>query len=68
VVEYGNGVGQGAGQLGSSGHGGQVVDVGASLSQLVTDSVHTVAALPPTVLAAGFIAIVVGFLILKRAF
>ena len=38
MLEYGNGVGQVAGRSGGGGTGGQSMDVGAQLSQLVTDS------------------------------
>jgi hypothetical protein len=65
MVEYGNGVSQGAGQAGG-GSGGASMDVGASLSQLVTDSVHTISATPPGILVLWFVIIVVGLMMLKR--
>ena len=42
------------------------MDVGASVGQFVNNSVHTISTLPPAVLIAA--ALVLGFLILKRAF
>lgn len=67
MVEYGNGVSQVAGQAG--GHaGGGAVDVGASISQFVTDSVHTISTAPPAALLAGLVVIIVGLMILRRAF
>jgi hypothetical protein len=62
MVEYGNGVGHAVGQSG----GGQAMDVGSSVGQFVNNSVHTISTLPPAVLIAA--ALVLGFLILKRAF
>jgi hypothetical protein len=68
MYEYGNGVGQVAGRAGGGGGGGQSMDVGAQLSQMVTDSVHTISAMPPGALIAGFVVIVIGLMMLKRAF
>jgi len=65
MVEYGNGVGEVAGR---SGGGGRSMDVGASLSQFVTDSVNTVSTMPPAALLLGFVIIVIGLLMVKRAF
>jgi hypothetical protein len=67
MYEYGNGVGQVAGRAGG-GSGGQSMDVGAQLSQLVTDSAHTISTMPPAALVAGFVVIVIGLMMLKRAF
>ncbi len=67
MYEYGNGVGQVAGRSGG-GSGGQSMDVGAQLSQLVTDSAHTISTMPPAALIAGFVVIVIGLMMLKRAF
>jgi len=44
------------------------MDVGASLSQFVTDSVDTISTMPPAALVLGFVVIVVGLMLLKRAF
>ena len=51
MFEYGNGVGEVAGKAGGgSGGGGAPMDVGASMSQFVTDSVHTISTTPPGIL------------------
>jgi len=68
MVEYGNGVSHGAGQVGGGHAAGQSVDVGASIGQWVTSSAHTISTMPPAALLAGVVIIVVGLLILKRAF
>ena len=68
MLEYGNGVGQGAGQAGGGSSGGQSLDVGASMGQFVTDSVNTLSTMPPAALLAGFVVIVIGLVMLKRAF
>jgi len=67
MVEYGNGVGEVAGRSGGGGGGGSM-DVGASIGQAVNDTMHTISALPPGAVALGFVLIVVGFFLLKRAF
>ena len=65
MVEYGNGVGQVAGR--SGGTGGQAPDVGATLSQMVNDSMTTLSGLPPGVLLLlGAVVLVLGFFLLKR--
>lgn len=66
MVEYGNGVGQVAGNAG--GGGGRVVDLGASIGQFVNDSAHTVSTMPPAALLACVVIVVVGLLLVKRAF
>jgi hypothetical protein len=69
MLEYGNGVGEVAGKAGGgSGGGGAPMDVGASLSQFVTDSAHTISTTPPGILLLGLVVIVVGFMMLKRVF
>lgn len=68
MLEYGNGVGQVAGRSGGGGTGGQSMDVGAQLSQIVTDSAHTISTLPPAALVAGIVLIFVGLMMLRRAF
>ena len=67
MVEYGHGVSQGTGGAGGSG-GGQAVDAGAAIGQMVTDAVNTVVALPPTTLLIAFVVLIIGLMILKRAF
>ena len=68
MVEYGNGVGQVAGKAAGGGGGGHSVDVGASIGQFVNDSAHTVSTMPPATLLACFVIVVVGLLLVKRAF
>ena len=72
MVEYGNGISHGgAGQV-PGGGGGAVgsgpVDVGASVGHWVSSTVATVSAMPPLELLAIAAAIVVGLIILRRAF
>jgi hypothetical protein len=68
MVEYGNGVGQVAGQA-AGGHGGsQQVDLATSVSQAVADSIHTVSTLPPGELLLGLVLVLVALIVLRRAF
>ena len=67
MIEYGNGVGEVAGQSGG-GSSGASVDVGASLGQLVTDASNTISTTPPGLLLLGLVLVVVGFMMLKRVF
>ena len=67
MVEYGNEVGQATG-VGGGAHGGQVVDAGAAIGQFITNSIHTISTLPPTTLIAGFVILVLGLIVLRRAF
>jgi hypothetical protein len=67
MLEYGNGVGQVAGKAGG-GSGGGSMDVGASLSQFVTDSAHTISTTPPGILALGIVVLGVGLMMLRRVF
>jgi hypothetical protein len=69
MVEYGNGVSGVAGQVaGSHGGGSGPVDVGASVGQFLTSSVHTLSTMPPGELVGVFLVVIVGLLILRRAF
>lgn len=68
MVEYGNGVGQATGAAGGGSRGGGSMDAGAAFGQFVSDAVDNISALPPTTLFLGIVVIVVGFIILKRAF
>jgi hypothetical protein len=69
MVEYGNGVSGVAGQVaGGSGGGGRSVDMGASASQFLTDSVHTLSTLPPAALVGLVVIVFLGLVFLKRAF
>jgi hypothetical protein len=65
MAEYGNGVSQ---STGGGSQGGQAVDAGAAIGQMITDAVNTVTALPPTTLLLGFVVLVIGLVILNRAF
>lgn len=67
MAEYGNGVGQATGVAGGSG-GGQTMDAGAAIGQFVGNAVDTISAMPPTQLALLVVVIVIGFVVLKRAF
>ena len=67
MVEYGNGVGQATGVAGGGG-GGQTMDAGAAVGQFVGHAVDTIAAMPPSQLALLVVVIVIGFIVLKRAF
>ena len=66
MVEYGNGVSQGTGIAGRGGGGGG--DAGAALGAWVGDTVHTIATLPPSTLAIALVVLIIGFVILRRAF
>jgi hypothetical protein len=69
MVEYGNGVSGVAGQVGGgAGAGGQSVDVGASVGQFFTSSVQTLSTMPPAYLLVGFAIVVLGLIMLRRAF
>jgi hypothetical protein len=69
MVEYGNGVGGVAGQAGGgAGAGGQSIDVGASVGQFMSSTVHTISTMPPAYLLAGFVIIILGLILLRRAF
>jgi hypothetical protein len=69
MVEYGNGVSQGAGQFaGSHGGGGNgVVDVGAQVSDAIGNAAHTISSMPPAELVVAAVLIVVGLALLRRA-
>lgn len=68
MLEYGNAAGQVAGRAGE-GHGsGKNLDVGASLGQFASDSIHTVSTMPPAMLLAGVVIIVLGLIFLRRVF
>lgn len=71
MVEYGNGVGQVAGKAAGGaggGGGGQTVDMGASVSQFMTNSIHTISTMPPAYLVIGLVVIFLGLMMLRRAF
>ncbi len=70
MVEYGNGVSQVSGKVAGphaiSGSGGG--DWGANLSQIVTDTTHTISTMPPGQLVLLVIGVVIGLMLLRRAF
>ena len=69
MAEYGNGVSGVAGQVtGGAGTGGRSVDVGASASQFINDSVQTLSTMPPAALLALVVVVFLGLIFLKRAF
>jgi hypothetical protein len=67
MVEYGNGIGQTTGTTGGAGGGGSM-DAGAALGSFVDNAAHTISTMPPAQLAFLVIVVIVGFVILKRAF
>jgi hypothetical protein len=67
MVEYGNGVSQATGATGGGGGGGSTDLVGSAV-HFVSDAVDRVAALPPEVLIGAAVILLVGFLVLRRAF
>ena len=68
MLEYGNGVGEVAGKAAGGSGRSASMDIGASLSQFVTDSAHTIQTTPPGILLLGLVVIVVGLMMLKRVF
>jgi hypothetical protein len=70
MVEYGNGISGGAGQVTGSGGGGGGVngDWGAAIGQAANDAVTTFMALPPWQMALIVVVIIGGLIVLKRAF
>ena len=70
MVEYGGGISKGpAGQVsGGSPTLGHPVDLGAQIGDLISDSVHTISTMPPGMLLVGLVVIVLGLIILRRAF
>jgi hypothetical protein len=68
MVEYGNGIGQVAGQAGGGRGPGGTMDVGAAVVAFVNDSAHTISTTPPTMLLAAAIVILVLLVLLRRAF
>ena len=69
MLEYGNGVGQGAGRAtGGGGGGGGSTDMSVQIGRAVNDSIHTLSTLPPAALLGLVVLIVIGLWVLKRAF
>jgi hypothetical protein len=68
MVEYGSGVSQGAGRV-AAGSGASVPsDAVTQVGQILSNAVHTVAALPPAELALVVVGIVIALVIFRRAF
>ena len=75
MVEYGGGINNGpAGQVSGGGGGGGAPDLGTpvdlfgSAGNLVNDAMSWVSVQPIEVLVAGFLIVLVGLAVLKRAF
>jgi hypothetical protein len=76
VIEYGGGINNGpAGQVGGSGGGGggapdlgQPVDFFGNAGHVFNDAVNFISSQPLEVLVAGFFVILIGLVILRRAF
>jgi hypothetical protein len=67
MVEYGNGVSQGAGGFsGSHGGGGGSVDVGAAVGDWISNAGHTISTMPPAELAVLVVAVLAGLFLLRR--
>jgi hypothetical protein len=67
MVEYGNGVSQGAGQVGGGhGGGGGSVDLGTAVGGWVSNAAHAISTMPPAELAVLIVAIVAGLILLRR--
>lgn len=67
MVEYGNGVGTTTGLAGGGGGGGGG-DAGVAIGQFVNNAANTISTMPPMQLALLVVIVIVGFVILKRAF
>jgi len=67
MLEYGNGVGQGAGRVGG-GSGGGGSDMTVQIGQAVNDSIRTLSTLPPAALLGIVVMVVIALWVLKRAF
>jgi hypothetical protein len=68
MLEYGNGVGQGAGRATGGGGGGGSTDMSVQIGRAVNDSIHTLSTMPPAALLGLIILVVIGLWVLKRAF
>jgi hypothetical protein len=67
MVEYGNGVSQGAGQVGGShGGGGGSVDVGSAIGDWFANAGHTISTMPPAELAVLIVAVLAGLFLLRK--
>lgn len=68
MIEYGHGVGQTTGLGGGGGQGAGSGDAGVAIGQFVDNAAHTISTMPPMQLALLVVIVIVGFIILKRAF
>jgi hypothetical protein len=68
MLEYGNGVGQGAGRVTGGGGSGGSSDMTVQIGRAVNDSIHTLSTLPPAALFGLVVLIVIGLWALRRAF
>jgi hypothetical protein len=71
MVEYGGGISHGpAGQVSGSTHpfGSGNVDLGASIGNFVDGAAHTISTMPPGMLAVAVVIVVLGLILLRRAF
>jgi hypothetical protein len=67
MVEYGNGVSQGAGQVsGGHGGGGGNVDLGTQLGSWVSSAQHTISTMPAWELAIVVVAVIAGLVLIRR--
>jgi hypothetical protein len=68
MVEYGNGISQGAGQVsgGHGGGGGGNVDLGAQLGSWVSSAQHTISTMPAWELAIVVVAVLAGLILFRR--
>jgi hypothetical protein len=66
MVEYGNGVGQGAGQVAGGGGGGGSVDVGRAIGDWVASAQHTISTMPAWELAVLVAAVIAGLFLIRR--
>ncbi len=67
MLEYGQGVGQATGVAGGGGGGG-TQDIGANAMAFVSNAVDTVSSLPPETLLLIVVLILLGLIVLRRAF
>ena len=67
MAEYGQGVGQATGH-GSPAGGGGTQDLGAGAVAFVNHAVHTVSTMPPEQLLLLAVVVILGFIVLRRAF
>lgn len=68
MVEYGQGVGQATGAGGAIGGGGGSQDLGAGAADFVNKAVNTISSLPPETLLVIVVVILLGLIVLRRAF